>query len=671
MSIYPIGLFIEVFCQELDFDQEEFAEVNLVGHSPDQHTFCLHLPESFPHGDYAFSLPDDVSHNATFWHWLITQLAVPQHPCELRLYRVHAGNMAKILRHHHILITEWKPGLTPGLLSVTMPQSSEIQYVVHDFQGCYRGRDLVPTALPIGADQEDPSLWKNGQALALDAIISYQCGSFFQLDWSSKQPSTCRVDEPNIVDPPQFEVDADEMIVLPEDVQGQDDVMVVIRDDENTIVQLLSALTDNSPLNIIMFGYDGTPLGRRDREIQPASYEALQRAIAEAWNDYPSHLAKSYLVQPQPAALVREGLVLVVALQHVFAGAPVPEAGSVLCLAGIQLSYAGAHEPEIFRPFAVPETAEVSDIRRRLQVQDLCQPYGRRSCHFIFETTPMTEDSQHNARPGSFVLADIQAERAMFDIHRACRDVDSILSDISVAQNDPLIRQIKLIQFGYRFRSIGTVNQFWIPGSTVDSIGLAQHFAQGWIGHPLDRMQIFRVKAMDSVDSALGVLALHFIVSFDLIPGHTVCVALHETMSPWVIAGAHLLRPEFWYVNGLDHDVVNPLSEGTYDFLSFQGRVPTLLAQPGDAIVYVTPQTANDIEAPIEDTDELSALQLPLRQPLQERNFAATPAGGKRRPAFEIGGHDREPVISIVFSFFGLIVAKSLCLMRRLSVSDS
>ena len=150
-------------------------------------------------------------------------------------------------------------------------------------------------------------------------------------------------------------------------------------------------------------------------------------------------------------------------------------------------------------------------------------------------------------------------------------------------------------------------------------------------------MRIHRARALDCVDQELGTLALHFIISFDLMPGHTICLAMRGDTPPWTIFGPHLLRPEFWDADGLDQSVANPLAADSYEILLYPGRAPSLLAQNGDAIVYTT--LAQDPAAIFED-EEMSTLQLYSGRPLRDRNFATALSGVKRQVSFEVYAQD-------------------------------
>ena len=249
----------------------------------------------------------------------------------------------------------------------------------------------------------------------------------------------------------------------------------------------------------------------------------------------------------------------------------------------------GSTEPDVHRAFELESSFDMHDVQMALQINTLCQPRGRRLCTFQAEGVPMIPMMEYNALPGSYITVDIQEERPVFNIQRACQELDSVLDDIQLAQQDEQIRQIRFIQHGYRYRSLGTVNQPWSSTST-DPVAVSQNFAAGWIQQPLDRSQIYRVRALDNVDPTLGVLSLHFIITFDLIPGFATCLALQGTSPPWVLAGPSLLQPQYWDVNSLDDTVPNPLRTTNYEILLFPGRAPTLTARSGDVIMYGTPE---------------------------------------------------------------------------------
>ena len=159
-------------------------------------------------------------------------------------------------------------------------------------------------------------------------------------------------------------------------------------------------------------------------------------------------------------------------------------------------------------------------------------------------------------------------------------------------------------------------------------------------------MRIHRVRALDAVDETLGVLALHFILSFDLIPGHIPCLMMSQSMQPWVIAGPHLLQPQYWDADGLAADALNPLTEENYEYQLYPGRTTTLTALAGDVIQYHDTSAQGDCPPQgglPDDVDQTSLLQLLLQERLQERNFATAPPGVKHCAAFETPAKPQQP----------------------------
>ena len=361
---------------------------------------------------------------------------------------------------HHLILTAWSAEQVPGLVLWHLDALPELCYEVVDFRDCNTCADVFnllsrlprhpDLRLPHRPDRDDLLLWHGGKVCQGNELIPFQCGTFLSVtETNHDHPVSCRIDEADLHDPPRFDIGIDDPVVQPADVQGRDDAIAVIRDDDNLIVAALNAHADHGSIHIIMYGYDGEAMGRRDTDVIPATFEALQTAIETLWNDYEGHLLKTYLVQPQPANLAREGLVFVVALQHVFAGTPVPADNHILCLAGIQLTYAGSSEPDIFRAFAPDETFDTAQIQRRLQLDGLCQPRGRRQCQVLRGSRTLTRTEQTTGWHGSYIEVHIGTEQAIFDIHRACSAVDSIIEDLEVARRDPAIQQIRLIQFGH------------------------------------------------------------------------------------------------------------------------------------------------------------------------------------------------------------------------------
>ena len=619
---------IETFCFEIAFDAEDLQESGLAQLRIDKPFFSLHFSADLLLDDYSFESTREASISLTNWTHLLRQWRIDPPDRSLRLFRVHGGDLARAAGEHHLLITTWQTDQTPGLVCDLRHQKP--LFAVKDLAGPWR-KDLS-CEKPW---ESRTKLWCRGRPL--DDSLPFQCGTAIYATLDLMPTRKARVDENDLAPPPNFDMDIDEMMVLPEDVQGRDDPIVIIRDDEDLILQALTAYEEVGVVNIVMFGFDGESIGRRDREVSPATFEAIQRAIEISWSDYQGHLIKPVLVRPQPPALRGQGLIFVVAIQHIFAGTPTPQPGCSLCLAGIQLSYAGSNEPDVHRAFEIEEDFAVVDIRQRLQLSSLCQPQGRRQCDFALELRALAEDTRYRNRPVSYITADIQLERALFDIARAFRDLDSVIADIDTALQAENIEQIRIVQHGFRFRPLGVVNQLWNNRDPVDPITLSQQFARGWTRHPLDRLKIFRVRALDCVEPAVATLSLHFIMAFDLVPGNAVCLVMKGNEQPWPIAGPHLLQPQFWAADGLDPASENPLTDDNYEIMLYMGRTPTLIATSGDTIVYVDPAGEPDDPPPAE-SDEVNLLQLHSQDARQDCNFAATNPDLKSNPTFEIPG---------------------------------
>ena len=618
---------IETMCQELAFDKELLEEDFWPPPLEGTHKFTLHFDKKLGLPDFVVELERNDYAQPLIWKTVLKHVNAKDDGLVLRLFRVHAGLPSKFLGLHHIIVSPWQPGQVPVLMSEQDPYGSftvikdVLTFDVENHCKQNSNRD-------VGA--QNSILWQGGRKVS-GRNFAAQCGSLLTLEEARPEQTKNKVGEEDIVEPPHFDIDQDEPVVLPAEVQGRDDALALMRDDEEVIVSAMNALPATGNLHLIMFGHDGNYVGRRDADVDNPTFETIQRAIELSWNDFEGYLLKSTLVQPQPPELQHDGLVFVVALQHIFAGEPVPQDGRILCLAGLQLAYAGAMQPEIHRAVDLEEVFDAADLRLRLQLNDICQPRGRRECDYWMETRNLREGHEARGRTGSYVAVRIGEERQIFDIRNSCREVDSILQDIRQATQDASIRQICLVQHGYRYRPIGRVNQDWRGNDVIDEVSLAQHFAEGWTLQPIERMKIHRAHALDAVNAELGILELHFLVSFDLIPGHAICLMLNENAGFWTMAGPHLLQPHFWDADGLISDAPNPLTDENYEILLYPGRAPTLTVQSGDVIQYVT-RSDHELEDSQEeaDADEESSSLIQKNAFLLSSNFVSNPASPRR-----------------------------------------
>ena len=335
---------IEALCLELSLDEEEFVLTGISQKLPAQRSFHLHFDAELPSWqEYHMLLTKEESEQTSVWRTFFAQWSLPHGPRVLRLHRVHTGPVLQHAGRMHLTITTWHDGQVPGLIAIDT--NTEIFY--YALRCITQWREALSWMSPT-CDLPEPEkilkVWHRGYNQSCWTNLPLQCGTLLSLDMpldiDRPAPREHRIDEMDVIDPPVLEFDVDEPMVFPEDVQGRDEAVAIISDDENLIVQALAARQEAGSLHVILFGYDGEAIGRRDQDVTPATFEALQHAIERAYQDYQGHFIKPYLVRPQPAALMQEGLVFVVAIQHVFAGAPIPRQNHALCLAGMQLSYA-------------------------------------------------------------------------------------------------------------------------------------------------------------------------------------------------------------------------------------------------------------------------------------------------------------------------------------------
>ena len=369
----------------------------------------------------------------------------------------------------------------PGLIS--WPEDPAKPCKVVDLSAFDTSQEVLDS-LQSAEDHRQYLLWQSGRNVS-NAHFVQQCGASLQIVQDKRQPLKNKVGEEDVVEPPRLEIDHDELVVQAEDVQGRDDAIALIRDDEDLLVQIFQNLEDAGSVHLI----SSDTMATMWADVMQMHLQLHWRRFRVQWKEAgvtEGHFLKVTLEQPQPVELTHQGIVMVVALQHVFAGAPTPPDGSILCLAGIQLVYAGAHHPEIHRAMVIEETFDPADLRIRLQLNDLCQPHGRRECEYQLEHQTLAEGREVRGRMGSYIVAKIGEEKQIFGIRNSCREVDSILQDLRAATQDARLRQIRLIQYGYRFRPIGRVSSVWRQNGMIDKVSLAQCFAEGWQRQPID-----------------------------------------------------------------------------------------------------------------------------------------------------------------------------------------
>ena len=89
-------------------------------------------------------------------------------------------------------------------------------------------------------------------------------------------------------------------------------------EDERANVETMSDVNDEMQtlLNMVMFGNDGRPVGRRDAPLQSLTNEAIKTAVRQTWQDFPFANFHVYSVRPTPDRLRGQGWITLIDIRN-------------------------------------------------------------------------------------------------------------------------------------------------------------------------------------------------------------------------------------------------------------------------------------------------------------------------------------------------------------------
>ena len=415
--------------------------------------------------------------------------------------------------------------------------------------------------------------------------------------------------EDDIVEPPNFEVPHDELVLEPAEPEPPRDLLVYAAPDEQPLLSLLSSFAVGEPILITMFGYDGQSLPRREAEASAPTLHALYEAVEHAWADYRGHTAQPYVAFPQPQPFARNSIVLLVALQDDLAWWPVVPTDEFLGLSIIELErQEQGHPPNLLQheqTFTAPIRFAVQDVILKLDLETVCLPVGCRTCDFLFEAREISRESLHDGFSGMTIDTHVGPETYAFDIRHAFTDVETLLEDLRAAQQQGIASRTTLVSHGYRFRPLGQMTTWISMDQDLTLPRLSHAIAAQWNHHPLARARIHRVRALDHYNPDTRTMNLHVLIAFDLTPGHLPCLLLDpgNAQRAIAVAGPAYLPPWTWEIDILHTNIVNPLTPHNFEVFSISGRSLSNAVTSGDVLMYVP------VPMPSPEEDEMSLLQ--------------------------------------------------------------
>ena len=459
-----------------------------------------------------------------------------------------------------------------------------------------------------------PIPWESTQSFVagkihpMDSPLTYFCGQTVEIDSFSYGPNARmkpihhRVPDEDLRDPPELDRAIDvQMQQLPEEDEEDEDPIVITQDDERALLQTAAQFDENEPVQIIMFGVTLTHQERRDAESRGHDHDSIMRTIAHTWEDYRAHLLKPKLVLQQPAELRQDGIVFIVILQHIMTERPVVPNGQIPGLATITM--APPYMPPMkHRVFIADEMITQPEILRALDMREVCTPLGNRECNVRVGGAGTTlEDLTYEAAEGIWVEVHIGRLAQMPTLRQILPQHEDFQTELRGFWSNFPSHRILCHTYGYRYRFLGSSHIAIEPTDADEPDVYAHAMLRGWMRHPLQRARAYRVRALDYYNPHEQEAHVHFIIAFDLRPGHSIC-AIADTMNTndvSVIAGPELMPPHAWYANELWEDQGHPLRPDAYQVVPYDARSDAPQIQPGDFLLY------QQLQVPDEDGSSL------------------------------------------------------------------
>ena len=287
-------------------------------------------------------------------------------------------------------------------------------------------------------------------------------------------------------------------------------------EEERPHVQLSSTSSTEAPevINMVMFGSDGRPLGRRDASLHLLTNEEIKAAVRRAWQDYPFATFHVYSVRPVPDRLQGQGWITVVDL--ILPGhRRLPGTLTLKETHVFRRSPAFLHEVQQFEAFRFSTPSTIARLIAEAGLSDRCDTRRHGSCSVLKSGQILLLGIRHDILAGEHILFLID------EAHPAPPDVihfeepQTFVQHIQTALYGSGVRQyLTVLLHGFRGQYLGTR----IYGAHRQRLEDLQVFAGDimsiWSEEDFNSVEVHGVQPQLLARDSDGAINFHFLVAF-------------------------------------------------------------------------------------------------------------------------------------------------------------
>ena len=323
--------------------------------------------------------------------------------------------------------------------------------------------------------------WVAQKSQPLEAIVPQQCGILLEFAVKAEEsPVQQRVDEIEETNDNPFSVPfLDQQFPFDDaDPIEEDPPIVDERLCESEAFRLLIAERHEERFRLIFFGYDGLTTEKREAETRILSVESVLSKVQQSWQDRPNVFLVPFLAVPQPEEFATEGIVFLVIIQDPNLGMNVIRREEIATLTAIRMSIRSICSTEpplvVFRGSSMPRRVRKQDIVLTHELQNICQPTGRRPSEAIVQGSNLEMTSERLISDGAFIRVEVGAESFLPQVRASFAAFDQLRTQLlDLLQQSPNVG-VRLVTFGHRFVFLGqrehsfVIDQSWTPDMLAD-----------------------------------------------------------------------------------------------------------------------------------------------------------------------------------------------------------
>ena len=364
---------------------------------------------------------------------------------------------------------------------------------------------------------------------------------------SSWQPKSCSIGVP--YRPPFDFQDIDEMPVDDPRLPQPDLPMVTLMnfdrfDDQRLDVQRAMPSTEENPVlvNMVMFGNDGRPVGRRDSPLRTLTNEEIRTAVREARRDYPLATFQVFSVTPTPDRLRGQGWITVIDI--VLPGLRHPP--DVLALKETHVyrrSTAFLQELQQFEAFRFPSLTTIRGLIVAADLVDRCDTTRHGHCSVLHRGQVLLLGVQHRIQGGDHLCFLVDEAQPPPTEVITFNQAHSFVQTIQTALYHAGPRQyLTILLHGFRGNTLGT-RIYGAHRQRVEDLDVfAGDIMSLWHEENFEQVEVTGVHPQLLLQDSDGAINLHFLVFFS--PPVRPAVLLHRPAEegygefcggPWVL----------------------------------------------------------------------------------------------------------------------------------------